>query len=112
MSERPQMKWIEKFAIVSAGVMVAGGGYLITQNVAHADTENCVSQSEYDRLQTFMSTDEVRNLFDVGGYFLSSNDNVFRRAYRTCAWAGNQEVVVAYSNQTGLSSHWSVREVG
>jgi hypothetical protein len=88
-------------ALLGVGAAISGP--------SSADTENCVSQGEYNNTTRFMSTGEVSNLYDVNGWYIGSSDTHFRRGYNACNGWTDGRVVVRYQLDTGLSDDWDVR---
>lgn len=76
---------------------------------AVADTPGCVSHTEFDNMERFLSVGQVAGRFDTNGVYLGSGDDRFRRGYDAC-WTDDRRVVVWYSLTTGLSDDWATRE--
>lgn len=93
-------------ALASICVVVVGA-LAVLSGTAQSDTERCTGRTEYDNTERYLSTDQIANRYDVPGQFEGSGADYFRRSYRAC-WTDNR-VWVAYSNTSGLSSHWDVR---
>jgi hypothetical protein len=98
----------------AAGVALLGGaGFIaLASEDSSSDTETCASRGEYDQLTASMSTGSVSNLLDVDGWVSFTGDNSFRKSYRSCWAPGVEKIVIAYSNENGLSYDWWVTDVG
>lgn len=93
-------------ATLAAGILVAPGP-------ASADTENCASVAEYDRLEVLMSPGSVERLFDIPGYFLGELDNGnYKRGYKTCWNPTERRIVIWYDGDSSLSIRWDIRDIG
>jgi len=95
---------------VLIGAALAATAPLIMTSPAQADTENCASMAEYDQLHSLMSPGSVSALFDIDGWYIGENDNVFKRGYKPCWNPDDKKIVVAYDIDTALSVWWDVRD--
>lgn len=94
---------MSKFAIVIIALVAS----LFVAPSAGADTPGCVSVSEYNNTERYLSTQQIAGRYDTNGAYRSTDSDEFSRSYDAC-WT-NSRVVVWYTLSLGLSNRWDVR---
>lgn len=88
---------------------LALGLILLIPTAASADTPGCVSMSEYNNMDRYLTTGQVANRFDTNGWYINTGPERFKRGYDPC-WTNQRKVVVWYDLTTGLSDDWAVQD--
>lgn len=94
---------MSKFLIVTIALLAS----LFVAVPAGADTPGCVSISEYNNTERYLSTQQIAGRYDTNGVYRSSDSDEFSRSYDAC-WSSSR-VVVWYSLNLGWSTRWDVR---
>jgi hypothetical protein len=108
-----ETSWQTRIAVGAAVLAVGAVGFYAVNgnNNASADTENCVTQGEYDQTDVFMSPSTVESIYDVNGVYVDTdNPDTFARDYRSLCWTDTQEIRVRFDQQSGLSINWNLRD--
>jgi hypothetical protein len=98
-------------SIVTSTALAAGGTVMATSPV-QADTENCVTKHEFNRVHLYWKKSRVTRVFDVPGKQTSSSQSVLAkyqsRSYRSCYHPNWDDIEVDFRQRLHGNYPWRV----